>query len=109
VVAFAPATYDGGAVPDTFIGCGGGIAHSDRIADPAFDFGQTFTDYDSEADYVDTGGYVNADQGLSSSACVSYAAAATSPGQRCGRTRQPGLFTVGLDGLAWPGWWRKTR
>jgi hypothetical protein len=79
VIAFAPATFNGGAVPNTFIGCDGGIARSDRFADPTFDFGQTFTDYDSEEDYSDTGGCENLNHGLQSSACLVYAAVRTSP------------------------------
>jgi len=72
--AFAPATFGGGAVPDMFIGCDGGIARSDRWADPAFDFGQTFTDFDSEGDYSDTGAPENLNHGLQSPACLGYAA-----------------------------------
>jgi len=72
--AFAPATYSGGAVPDMFIGCDGGVARSDRWADPAFDFGQTFTDFDSQGDYSDTGAPENLNHALQSPACLGYGA-----------------------------------
>jgi hypothetical protein len=76
VIAFGPSS---GGVPDLFIGCDGGIARSDRMADPSFDFGQTFTDYDARADYSDTGGCENLNHGLQSSACVAYAADRATP------------------------------
>jgi hypothetical protein len=72
--AFAPPSFNGGAVPDMLFGCDGGIARSDRFADPAFDFGQTFTDFDSEGDYSDTGAPENLNHGLQSPACLGYAA-----------------------------------
>jgi len=72
--AFAPATYNGGAVPDMLFGCDGGIARSDRFADPTFNYGQTFTDFDAQTTYSDTGSPENRNHGLQSPACLGYAA-----------------------------------
>jgi hypothetical protein len=70
--AFAPESYNAGAIPDTFMGTDGGIFRSDRWSDPSFDFGQTFTNFDDQYTYSDTGAPENLNHGLQSVACLGY-------------------------------------
>ena len=97
---FAPATFNGGAVPDMFIGCDGGLARSDRFADPAFSFGQTFTDFDAEGDYSDTGAPENLNHGLQSPACLGYAADRAMPALSYIGCQDTGL-SGGTASLGW--------
>jgi hypothetical protein len=99
---FAPAGYNGGAVPDTFIGCDGGIARSDRFADPAFDFGQSFSDFDAGAGYSDTGAPENLNHGLQSPACLGYGADRSMPALSYIGCQDTGL-SGGAASLGWRG------
>lgn len=100
--AFFPATYNGGAVPDMLFGCDGGIARSDRYADPTFNFGQVFTYFDALGTYSDTGSPENRNHGLQSPACLGYAADRTMPALSYIGCQDTGL-SGGAASLGWRG------
>jgi hypothetical protein len=64
--AYYPGATPAAGVPTTFVGCDGGIAMSDAIADPTVSIGTAPADYDQGDSYTDTWAWQNLNHGLPS-------------------------------------------
>jgi hypothetical protein len=71
--AFFPEAPAGSTVPVTFIGCDGGLARSDKFADPAFDFRVAPKDFNEQAAVVDSGVCQNLNHGRQNAAVYQLA------------------------------------
>jgi hypothetical protein len=71
-VAFAPDPSPMGVVPDTYVGCDGGIGFSDRYADPAYAFDMP-DERDAGDTYQPSGVIQNLGHGLQNTAILWYA------------------------------------
>jgi hypothetical protein len=71
-IAFFPAEPGAGTVPTTYIGCDGGIAKSDRYADPAFSITAAAVHNEGAAQAA-SGSWENLNHGKQSSAVYTYA------------------------------------
>ena len=63
----------GSTVPVTYVGCDGGLAASDGIADPGVDIGAAPPDWDDGLWYTDTWAWQNYNHGMPSVACYQFA------------------------------------
>jgi hypothetical protein len=100
--AFSPAIPPAGTVPVMYLGCDGGIAMSDKFADPGFAFAATPSDVDEGLDYVDSGVPQNLNHAMQSSAVYQYAGSAAVPAASYIGCQDTGV-NAGTGALGWRG------